>query len=65
MALNNRSHKMWPQICILSRMQICGHMYETLRFGHGLLVFLLCNFINKVHANIDTELCTCLNFFDL
>ena len=39
--------------------------YETLRFGHGPLVFLLYNFINKVHANIDTELCTRLNFFDL
>ena len=39
--------------------------YETLRFGYGLLVFLLYNFINKVHANIDTELCTHLNFFDL
>ena len=39
--------------------------YETLRFGHGLLVFIRYNFINKVHANIDTELCTGLNFFDL
>ena len=39
--------------------------YETLRFGHGLLVFLLYNFIDKEHANIDTELCTRLNFFDL
>ena len=39
--------------------------YETLRFVHGPLVFLLYNFINKVHSNIDTELCTCLNFFDL
>ena len=39
--------------------------YETLRFGHGPLVFLLYNLINKVHANIDTELCTRLNFFDL
>ena len=39
--------------------------YETLRFGYGPLVFLLYNFINKVHANIDTELCTHLNFFDL
>ena len=39
--------------------------YETLRFGHGLLVFLLYSFINKVHANIDTELCKRLNFFDL
>ena len=39
--------------------------YETLRFGHGPLVFLLYNLITKVHANIDTELCTRLNFFDL
>ena len=39
--------------------------YETLRFGHGQLVFLLYNLINKVLANIDTELCTHLNFFDL
>ena len=39
--------------------------YETLRFGHGPLVFLLYNFIDKEHANIDTELCTRLNFFDL
>ena len=39
--------------------------YETLRFGRQPLVFLLYNFINKVHANIDTELCMRLNFFDL
>ena len=39
--------------------------YEMLRFGHGLLVFFLNNFINKVHASIDTELCMRLNFFDL
>ena len=39
--------------------------YETLRFGHGRLVFLLYNFIDKEHANIDTELCARLNFFDL
>ena len=39
--------------------------YERLRFGHGPLVFSLYNFINKVHANIDTELRTCLNFFEL
>ena len=38
--------------------------YETLRFGNGLLVFLLYNFINKEHANIE-ELCMRLNFFDL
>ena len=39
--------------------------YDMLRFEHGPLVFLLYNFINKIHANIDTELCTRLNFFDL
>ena len=39
--------------------------YEMLRFRHGPLVFLLYNFISKIHTNIDTELCTCLNFFDL
>ena len=38
--------------------------YETLRFGYGPLAFLLYNFINKVQANIDTELWTRLNFFD-
>ena len=38
--------------------------YETLRFGNGLLVFLLYNFINREHANIE-ELCMRLNFFDL
>ena len=38
--------------------------YETLRFGHGLLVFLLYTFINKEHAKIE-ELCMCLNFFEL
>ena len=58
MTLNDRSHKMCQQIRILSSMK---HM----RFGHGLLVFLPYNFINKEHANIDTELCTRLNFFDL
>ena len=39
--------------------------YETLRFGHGPPVFLLYNFINKVHANIDTELYMHMNIFDL
>ena len=52
MALNDRSLKMWPQIRILSSMK-CWDL------GIEQLVFLLYNFINKVHANIDTELCTC------
>ena len=48
MALNNLSHKTWPQICILSSME-----RWDLGMGQG---FWLHNFINKVHAAIDTEL---------
>ena len=57
MALNDRSHKMWPQIRILSSMK-CWDL------GMGRWCFY-CIILSIKYMLILTQLCTRLNFFDL